>query len=90
MWFCGQDTSLTGHEGALVSGLVIADRLGAPYPFAANPVARIQFRIVKEIMGVRANKEKLSHQISATAFRLAKEMGLHKNLSHRFIKDIIA
>lgn len=52
VWFCGTDTSLTGHEGAIVSGMVIADRLGVPHPFPDDPTAVAQFRTVKEFMGV--------------------------------------
>lgn len=52
LWFCGTDTSITGHEGAIVSGLVIADRLGVPHPFPDDAPALGQFRGVKEFMGV--------------------------------------
>ncbi len=52
IWFCGTDTSVTGHEGAIVSGMVIADRLGVPHPYPDDPGAVAQFRIVKEFMGV--------------------------------------
>ena len=51
-WFCGTDTSFTGHEGAIVSGLVIADALGADYPFIENNWAKTQYDMVKSIMGV--------------------------------------
>lgn len=52
LWFCGTDTSVTGHEGAIVSGMVIADRLGVPYPFPDDAPALGQFRGIKEFMGV--------------------------------------
>jgi predicted NAD/FAD-binding protein len=52
VWFCGTDTSVTGHEGAVVSGMVIADRLGVPHPFPDDPIAVAQFRTVKDFMGV--------------------------------------
>lgn len=52
LWFCGMDTSVTGHEGAIVSGMVIADRLGAPYPFPDDAPAHGQFRGIKDFMGV--------------------------------------
>jgi uncharacterized protein len=38
-WFCGGWTTLDYHEAALVSGMVIAEALGAEYPFAALPRA---------------------------------------------------
>ncbi|MBA9050703.1 MULTISPECIES: FAD-dependent oxidoreductase [Streptomyces] len=52
LWFCGTDTSVTGHEGAIVSGMVIADRLGVPHPFPDDAPAAAQFRGIKEFMGV--------------------------------------
>jgi uncharacterized protein len=53
VWFCGTDTSTTGHEGAIVSGMVVAARLGAPHPFQDDPAAVTQFRAIQEFMGVR-------------------------------------
>ena len=53
-WFCGLDTSSTGHEGALVSGLVIAEALDVPYPFTDKPSAKSYFTEVKKIMGMDA------------------------------------
>lgn len=52
IWFCGTDTTVTGHEGAIVSGMVIAERLGVPHPFAQDATAAAQFRTVKEFMGL--------------------------------------
>jgi predicted NAD/FAD-binding protein len=52
IWFCGTDTSTTGHEGAIVSGMVIADRLGVPHPFPNDASALGQFQSIKEFMGV--------------------------------------
>ena len=51
-WFCGTDTSFTGHEGALVSGLVVASKLGSPYPYKSNKPALAQFNAIKEFMGI--------------------------------------
>ena len=50
-WFCGTDTSLTGHEGAIVSALVVADKLGVPYQFGDDPAAQNQYNIIKNFMG---------------------------------------
>ncbi len=89
LWFCGTDTSLTGHEGALVSAMVIADRLGAPYPFKKNTLASIQFKVIKDIMGVRHGREHISSWIGDSLFSLGKSLSLHKEQSHKFIKDLI-
>jgi predicted NAD/FAD-binding protein len=51
IWFCGTDTSLTGHEGAVVSGLVLAEQFGIEYPFPDNKLALNQFNIIKSFMG---------------------------------------
>lgn len=89
MWFCGTDTSLTGHEGAIVSGLVIADRLGAKYPFENNNLAKIQFNVIKEIMGVKTLREKAMSLLTDALFQFAKRFSLHKEQSHKFIKDLL-
>lgn len=52
IWFCGTDTSVTGHEGAVVSAFVMADKLGVPYEFRENKAAFAQFNTVKFIMGI--------------------------------------
>jgi predicted NAD/FAD-binding protein len=44
-WFCGAYTVFNVHEMAIVSGLAVADRLGAPYPFGDDPKARKQFEL---------------------------------------------
>lgn len=52
IWFCGTDTSVTGHEGAVVSAFVLAEKLGVPYKFVENKTALAQFNTVKFIMGI--------------------------------------
>ena len=52
MWFCGTDTSITGHEGAMVSAFVLAEKLGVPYIFKDNKMAQQQFNVVKFVMGI--------------------------------------
>jgi len=42
-WFCGGYTLFNTHEIAVISGLAVADRLGAPYPFGDDPLAAQQF-----------------------------------------------
>ena len=52
LWFCGTDTSITGHEGAMVSAFVLADRLGVEYIYKDNKKALEQFNVVKFVMGI--------------------------------------
>jgi len=52
VWFCGMDTTLTGHESAVCSGLLVADALGADYPFAHHAAAARQLGIINNIMGI--------------------------------------
>lgn len=89
LWFCGTDTSLTGHEGAIVSAMVIADRLGATYPYRENTFAYLQFKVIKDIMGVNKPSEKVTSWIGDTIFRVAKALSLHKEQSYKFIKDLM-
>lgn len=78
-WFCGTDTSFTGHEGAIVSGLVIANLLGGEYPFKRNNWAKVQFDIVKNIMGVYSSSEAISNKLNTIIHFIAKKLGLHKS-----------
>ncbi|OOZ47558.1 NAD/FAD-binding protein [Solemya velum gill symbiont] len=89
LWFCGTDTSLTGHEGAIVSAMVIADRLGAAYPYRDNTLAYVQFKVIKEIMGVNKPGEKFASWVGDAIFKVAKALSLHKEQSHKFIKDLM-
>lgn len=86
-WFCGTDTSLTGHEGAIVSGLVIADMLGGKYPFRKNNWAKVQFDIVKSVMGVYSSSEILSNRLNSTIHFIAKKLGLHKSQISKVFLD---
>lgn len=49
-WFCGGYTTLDYHEGALVSGMVVAEALGAEYPFAMLPRAVQSFDQLRALM----------------------------------------
>ncbi|PHM67145.1 FAD-dependent oxidoreductase [Xenorhabdus sp. KJ12.1] len=89
IWFCGMDIGLTGHEGAIVSAMVIADRIGEAYPWKDNTLALIQFKVIKEIMGVYHPRERFASWIGNAGFQIAKALSLHKEQSHRFIKDLI-
>lgn len=42
-WYCGAYTLINTHEIAVISGLSVAHRLGAPYPFGKDALAAKQF-----------------------------------------------
>ncbi|MGK5627842.1 FAD-dependent oxidoreductase [Streptomyces sp. URMC 123] len=42
-WYCGAHTCVNSQEHALISGLSVARQLGADYPFADDPRARVWF-----------------------------------------------
>lgn len=42
-WLCGSYTLFNTQEIAVMSGLAVAERLGAPYPFPEDPLAAKQF-----------------------------------------------
>lgn len=44
-WYAGSYTLANTHEIAMISGLAVAHRLGAPYPFADDKLARLQFEV---------------------------------------------
>ena len=48
-WFCGAYTLFNTHELAVVSGLAVAERLGAPYPFQENELARLQYNNLMKV-----------------------------------------
>eukprot|EP00741_Cyanophora_paradoxa_P006042 tig00000981_g5860.t1 len=45
VYYAGAWTLFNTHEVAIISGLAAAHRLGAPYPFASDPLARKQFEM---------------------------------------------
>lgn len=52
--YCGGlATPGNGHDLSLLSGLVVAELLGAPYPFADDPDARADFERLRRIMSRR-------------------------------------
>jgi len=87
-WFCGTDTTYTGHEGAILSGLVIADVLGAKYPFNEDDWAKIQFNVVKGLMGVHTRSEQLSDLFGKTVHKTAKVFGLHRSQISRVLLEM--
>lgn len=89
LWFCGTDYSLTGHEGAIVSGLVIANHLGADYPFKDNYLAKAQFDLIKSFMRIYTRKQRLCECLVGILFTIAKYFNLHQRLSGQFIKEIL-
>jgi len=48
-WFCGSYTLFNTHEIAVISGLAVAHRLGASYPFAGDKLAVQQFNTYMNI-----------------------------------------
>ncbi len=89
LWYCGTDYSLTGHEGAMVSGLVIAQHLGAQYPFEYNWLAKSQFNTIKQFMGIYSRKEELKTKINQKAFSVAKKLKIHQKFAHYFISELL-
>jgi predicted NAD/FAD-binding protein len=56
--YCGGlATPGNGHDLSLLSGLVVAEQIGAPYPFADDPDARADFERLRRIMlgGIHAS-----------------------------------
>jgi predicted NAD/FAD-binding protein len=49
-WFAGGYTIYTSHDGAFVSGLVIAEALGARYPFEDRLLARKRYAELRTVM----------------------------------------
>lgn len=88
LWYCGTDYSLTGHEGALVSGLVIAKHLGADYPFEDQWLARAQFDLIKSFMGIYTKNQKIKEKFISLLMNISKFLNLHQRLSGRFIKEL--
>lgn len=51
LYYCGGlATPGNGHDLSLLSGLVVAERIGAAYPFAANVEARADFERLRRFM----------------------------------------
>ena len=52
IWFCGEHTApFLGHEGSLVTGLVIGKRLGGMYPFEAfDAASKIFYHVATDHM----------------------------------------
>jgi len=48
-WYCGAYTLFNTHELAIVSGLAVAQRLGAEYPFDHDDLAATQFDKLMQI-----------------------------------------
>ena len=49
-WYCGLTTVPGIFECCLMSGLVVAEQLGAPYPFAAREAARQVYEQLRSLM----------------------------------------
>eukprot|EP00958_Prasinococcus_capsulatus_P029343 scaffold7390_cov420-Prasinococcus_capsulatus_cf.AAC.11 len=56
-WFCGSWTVVNTHEMAVISGLAVAYRLGAAYPFEDDRLASLQFyTYLRLVHGVKPRK----------------------------------
>jgi hypothetical protein len=51
-WYCGADTSFAAHGYACASDLIIAEALGAKYPFIDKPWVNEERNYVKNMMGL--------------------------------------
>lgn len=89
-WFCGTDTSFTGHEGAILSGLVVAEMQGASYPFKDNNWAKVHFDIAKGLMGLYTPMEKTNQLVANKIYTVSKWLGLHKSQISRALLDLYA
>lgn len=49
-WYCGEYTTVVSHEGALVSGMAVAEAIGAKYPLAGLPLAARGFAALRGMM----------------------------------------
>ena len=51
IWYCSNWTTPgNGHDLSLLSGLVVADAVGAPYPFDDAPAAKRDFEALRGLM----------------------------------------
>lgn len=57
-WLCGSYTLFNTQEIAVMSGLAVAERLGAHYPFAHDPLAKAQFRMFLSVAHGKSLAEK--------------------------------
>jgi uncharacterized protein len=89
LWYCGTDYTLTGHESAFVSGMVIGEHLGGEYPFEDAMLAKIQFDTIKRFMGLYRKEEKMLENINDWIFACSKKLNLHKRMTSRFMQDIL-
>lgn len=56
-WFCGAYTTFQSHEAALVSGMAVAEQLGAEYPFADLPLAARIHALLRGVMFPQPGRE---------------------------------
>jgi predicted NAD/FAD-binding protein len=55
VYFCGSSvTPGNGHDLSLLSGFVVAKKLGADYPFSHNKAASADLHALQDMMGLRA------------------------------------
>merc|ERR1712032_1606926 len=67
-WYCGSWTMFNTHDIAICSGLAVAERLGAPYPFRNNATASATFDTVLNASHMRwRNRDRKSAPKENTA-----------------------
>ena len=89
IWYCGTDTGFGGHEGAVTTALVIADRLGASYPFSDDRLARLQFNAARDLMGVASRPRRIQARMDAIAVGLAERFGVVDRVAYRFAREYL-
>lgn len=89
IWYCGTDFSYGGHEGALTSGLVLAQRFGASVDQGTNTSARIQFELVKDLMGVESPSARLIRHLDQRLLRIAEKLGAVERLAPRVMRHYL-
>jgi hypothetical protein len=53
VWFAGSATTPgNGHDLSFLSGLIVAKKLGAEYPFAHDAAAAADFERLRSLMGI--------------------------------------
>ena len=87
IWYCGTDFSYGGHEGALTSGLVLAQHFGASVGQSASTSARIQFELVKDLMGIESPSERLIRHLDQRLLRIADKLGSVERLAPHVMRQ---
>ncbi|WP_434772820.1 hypothetical protein [Pseudomonas entomophila] len=77
------------YTGALASGLVLAQRFGASVDQGTNTCARIQFELVKDLMGVESPSARLIRHLDQRLLRIAEKLGAVERLAPRVMRQYL-